>query len=222
MEGWHGVGEIRGVAMVPVSILSVIRYGADSRMRSGSIRAAVCVALAVGLGLVGPVSAISDDGDGHETGLGSASTLAIHEEKGCGAHVDLMDVNRRVALSVRELKAQPNADRRALAMRALLECLSSLEKRQLDEASLSSVREIASLLEMDGDVGRFYASRMLAMLGCRARPVLPLLHDALDKTAPIESNLGPMVLSPAVSPREEVARAIRAIETSHPCRTQWE
>jgi len=145
--------------------------------------------------------------------------LAIHEEEGCGAHVDLMDVNRRVALSVRELKAQPNADRRALAMRDLLGCLSSLGKRQLDEASPSSVQEIASLLRVDGDVGRFYAAGMLAILGCRARSVLPLLHDALDKTAPIESNLGPMVLSPAVSPREEVARAIRAIETAHPCRT---
>lgn len=205
--------------MVPVSFSSVARHGADSRTRSGSIRAAVCVALAVWLGLVGPVSASSDEGDGHETGLGSASTLAIHEEEGCGAHVDLMDVNRRVALSVRELKAQPNADRRALAMRDLLGCLSSLGKRQLDEASPSSVQEIASLLRVDGDVGRFYAAGMLAILGCRARSVLPLLHDALDKTAPIESNLGPMVLSPAVSPREEVARAIRAIETAHPCRT---
>jgi len=142
--------------------------------------------------------------------------------RACGVDVDHMDLNRDVVQQVLGLKAQPNADRRALAMRALLECLSSLGKRQLDTASPSSVQEIASLLKVDGDVGRFYASRMLAMLGCRARPVLPLLHDALDKTAPIESNLGPMVLSPAVSPREEVARAIRAIETAHPCRTQWE
>lgn len=208
--------------MIPVSFSSATRYGADSRTRSGSIRAAVCVALAVWLGLVGLASASSDDGDGHRIEAGSASTSAIRQVRGCDLDVGHVDVDRHVVQQVRELKAQPNADQRALAMRALLECLSSLGKRQFDEASPSSVREIASLLEMDGDVGRFYASRMLAMLGCRARPVLPLLHDALDKTAPIESNLGPMVLSPAVSPREEVARAIRAIETSHPCRTQWE
>lgn len=208
--------------MIPVSFLSATRYGADSRTRSGSIRAAVCVALAVWLGLTGQVRANSGDGVGPNTGPGAASSAALHETRACGVDVDHMDVNRDVVQRVRELKAQPNADQRALAIRALLECLSSLGKRQLDTASPSSVQEIASLLKVDGDVGRFYASKMLAILGCRARPVLPLLHDALDKTAPIESNLGPMVLSPAVSPREEVARAIRAIETAHPCRTQWE
>lgn len=212
--------------MVPVSFSSATRYGADSQIRSGSIRAAVCVALAVWLGLVGlvglvgPVNASSDDGDGHRIEAGSASTSAIRQVRGCDLDVGHVDVDRHVVKRVRELKAQPNADRRALAMRALLECLSSLGKRQIDEASPSSVQEIASLLRVDGDVGRFYASRMLAILGCGSRPVLPLLHDALDKTASIESNLGPMVLSPAVSPREEVARAIKAIETAHPCSTQ--
>jgi hypothetical protein len=139
--------------------------------------------------------------------------------RGCDLDVGHVDVDRHVVQRVRELKAQPNADRRALGMSALLECLSSLGERQLDEASSSSAQEIASLLRVDGDVGRFYASRMLAILGCRSRPVLPLLHDALDKTAPIESNLGPMVLSPAVSPHDEVARAIKAIEATDPCRT---
>lgn len=206
--------------MVPASFSSATRYGADSQMRSGSIRVAACVALAVWLGLVGPVSASSDDGDGHRIEAGSASASAIRQMRGCDLDVGHVDVDRHVIQWVRELKAQPNADRRALAMRALLECLSSLGKRQIDEASPSSVQEIASLLRVDGDVGRFYASRMLAILGCRSRPVLPLLHDALDKTASIESNLGPMVLSPAVSPREEVARAIKAIETAHPCRTE--
>lgn len=208
--------------MVPASSPSDSWHRAEPRMRGCSMSAAVCVVLAVWLGLIGQVRASSGDGVGPNTGPGAASSAALHEMRACGIDVDHMDVNRDVVQQVRGLKAQPNADRRALAMRALFECLSSLGKRQLDTASPSSVQEIASLLKVDGDVGRFYASRMLAMLGCRARPVLPLLHDALDKMAPIESNLGPMVLSPAVSPREEVARAIRAIETAHPCRTQWE
>lgn len=208
--------------MVPASSPSDSWHRAEPGMRGCSMSAAVCVVLAVWLGLIGQVRASSGDGVGPNTGPGAASSAALHEMRACGIDVDHMDVNRDVVQQVRGLKAQPNADRRALAMRALFECLSSLGKRQLDTASPSSVQEIASLLKVDGDVGRFYASRMLAMLGCRARPVLPLLHDALDKTAPIESNLGPMVLSPAVSPREEVARAIRAIETAHPCRTQWE
>lgn len=206
--------------MVPASFSSATRYGADSQMRSGSIRATACVALAVWLGLVGPVSAGSDDGDGHRIEAGSASASAIRQMRGCYLDVGHVDVDRDVVKRVRELKAQPNGDRRALVMSALLECLSSLGKRQIDEASPSSVQEIASLLKVDGDVGRFYASRMLAILGCRSRPVLPLLHDALDKMAFIESKLGPMVLSPAVSPREEVARAIRVIETAHPCSSQ--
>lgn len=206
--------------MVPASFSSATRYGADSQMRSGSIRAAACVALAVWLGLVGPVSAGSDDGDGHRIEAGSASASAIRQMRGCYLDVGHVDVDRDVVKRVRELKAQPNGDRRALVMSALLECLSSLGKRQIDEASPSSVQEIASLLKVDGDVGRFYASRMLAILGCRSRPVLPLLHDALDKMPFIESKLGPMVLSPAVSPREEVARAIRVIETAHPCSSQ--
>jgi len=208
--------------MVPASFPSDSWYRAEPRMRGCSMSAALCVVLAVWLGLMGQVRASSGDGVGPNTGPGAASSAALPEMRACGVDVDHMDVNRDVVQQVRELKAQPNADRRALAMRSLLECLSSLGKRQLDTASPSGVQEIASLLKVDGDVGRFYASRMLAMLGCRARPVLPLLHDALDKTAPIESNLGPMVLSPAVSPREEVARAIRAIETAHPCRTRWE
>ncbi|TFZ42359.1 hypothetical protein E5C33_20055 [Stenotrophomonas maltophilia] len=179
--------------------------------------AALSVVLTAWLGLVGPVSASNDEGNDHRTGLGSASTSPIHEAGEDGAHADHVDVNRDVVLSVRELKAQSNVDRRALAMMALLECLSNLGASQLDEVGPSSVQEIASLLEVDGDVGRFYASKMLAILACRSRPVLPLLHEALDKTEPIEANLGPMVLSPAVSPREEVARAIREIEAAQPC-----
>ncbi len=207
--------------MVPESSPSDSWYRAEPRMRGCSISAAVCVVLTVWLGLMGQVRATSGDGVGPNTGPGAASSAALHAASACGVDVDHMAMNRYVVQQVSELKAQPNADRRALGMRALLECLSSLGKRQIDESSPSSVQEIASLLRVDGDVGRFYASRMLVILGCRSRPALPLLHDALDKTAPIESNLGPMVLSPAVSPHEEVARAIRAIETAHPCRTEW-
>lgn len=127
------------------------------------------------------------------------------------------DVNRSITSSVHEIKAQPTADGRALGMIALFERLSGLGKDKVSEVNNSTVHEIASLLDVDGDVGRFYASKALAVLGCRSRVALPLLHDAIKKTEPIESNLGPMVLAPAVSPREEVEKAIKAIEGTSTC-----
>ena len=127
------------------------------------------------------------------------------------------DVNRSVTSSVHEIKAQPTADGRALGMSALFEYLSGLRKEEVNEVNSSTVREIASLLDVDGDVGRFYASKTLAVLGCHSRVALPLLHDAIKKTEPIESNLGPLVLAPAVSPREEIEKAIKAIEGTSTC-----
>ncbi len=121
------------------------------------------------------------------------------------------DVNRSVTSSVHEIKAQPTADGRALGMSSLFEYLSGLGKEEVNEVNSSTVREIASLLDVDGDVGRFYASKTLAVLGCHSRVALLFSMMQLKRQNPL-SPTGTLVLAPAVSPREEIEKAIKAIE----------
>lgn len=122
------------------------------------------------------------------------------------------DVNEAVRAAHGKIVASKDTDTRALEMRALVTMLSGLRADEAARISEASVDRLIAMLAIDGDVGAFYGARALSAVACEAQHVLPRLRQALETLEPVRSDFGALVISPAVSPAEEVQVAIRKIE----------
>lgn len=126
-------------------------------------------------------------------------------------------IDEMIALRCSEIKNEQDANIRAQKMNDFVNMLLEVSKSGALVVDGESIEDISTLLEFDGDVGRFYGAKALAILGCQAAPALPSLKDALKKTEAVRSDFYPLILAPAVSPRDEIESAIAEIEQDKSC-----
>lgn len=129
-----------------------------------------------------------------------------------GEGMSAMNVNQEIHTAHQRILEAKNENERVTEMRSLVDMLSRLDQDQVGALDDDSVNRVAVLLETDGDVGRFYGAKALSSIACRASGALPALRKALMQAEPIRSDFEPLVLSPAISPYEEIERAIARIE----------
>lgn len=134
-----------------------------------------------------------------------------------GEGMSVMNVNQEIHSAHQRILEAKNESERVTEMRGLVDMLSRADQGKVELVDDESVDRVAMLLETDGDVGRFYGAKALSAIACRARSALPALRKALTQSDPIRSDFEPMVLSPSVSPYEEIERAIARIEHARPC-----
>jgi hypothetical protein len=134
-----------------------------------------------------------------------------------GERVPAMDVNQDIRVAHQSILEARSESARAAEMHGLVRMLTGFDQDHVLRVDDESVDRLAMLLETDGDVGRFYGALALSAVACRARNALPALREALAQSEPIRSDFEPLVLSPSVSPQEELEGAIAAIETTRPC-----
>lgn len=133
------------------------------------------------------------------------------------SHAGGGDLNADVQSLHHLIEQARTANDRAIHMRQLVDRLSKAEPDEVEKLNDSSVALIAEMLRLDGDVGRFYAGLGLSAVSCRAKSALPDLRLALSEAAPVWSDSEWIAISPAVSPYEEIQRAIARIESDRPC-----
>ncbi len=132
--------------------------------------------------------------------------------------VNALDANQEIHAAHQRLLAARTDDERVTQMRSLLGALSKLDQDQVAALSDESVDEVAALLNTDGELGRYYGSRALAAIACRAHATLPALRKALSEAEPIRSDFEGIAFTPPASPYAEVENAIMKIERAQACR----
>lgn len=131
--------------------------------------------------------------------------------------ISAMNINQDIHLAHQRVIDAKNEDERVIEMRKLVSMLSDSSRHNVALIDDEAVGKIAALLETNGDVGRFYGARALSAIACRASVALPALQRALSQASPVESDFYPLILSPSVSPYEEIERAIMRIELAKTC-----
>ncbi|WP_312316795.1 hypothetical protein [Stenotrophomonas sp.] len=127
------------------------------------------------------------------------------------------DLNADVQSAHQLIEQSRTANDRANHMRQLVERLSKAGPDEVDKLNDASVALVAEMLKRDGEIGRFYGGLGLSAVSCRAKSALPDLRLALSEAAPVGSEVDWITVSPAVSPYEEIQRAIAKIEADRPC-----
>lgn len=142
-----------------------------------------------------------------------AAFVAAHGEK----IMDASEINNEIYTMNSHIIENGRADVRASHMRELVKFLSSLNQQQVAMLDEQALDDIAGLLNIDGESGRFYGGRALGVVACRAKRYLPALRDALGKAQPIRSSFGDLILTPQMSAYAEISSAIGRIEQIEPC-----
>lgn len=126
-------------------------------------------------------------------------------------------IDADIRSAYQEAIESPDANARSGVMRALVQRLVAAPAEELRVVNEDSVDLLAGLLEMNGDVGRFYGAQALSAVSCSSKSALPSLRRALAQKAPLEAKVGLVSISPSVSPYDELKRAIAMIEVATPC-----
>jgi hypothetical protein len=129
----------------------------------------------------------------------------------------VMNINQEIHSAHLRILAAKSESERVVEMRGLIEMLSRADQGKVELVDDESVDRVAMLLKTDGNVGRFYGAKALSAIACRAHSALPALRESLVQSEPIRSDFEPMVLSPSVSPYEELEKAIARIERARAC-----
>lgn len=132
-----------------------------------------------------------------------------------------LGVNQKIELILQKIDAQGTEAERVNEMSVLLEYLADLDRNSILLVSDATVDRIASLLRIDGRMGRSFGARALAELGCRARRALPELKEIereAEASLPYSSSRDPLYfVRPANSSVADLHDAIQKIENSKLC-----